>query len=314
MAKLHIVCPSCGTKYPVADQKLAGRRVTCKKCSQKFVAEIQGAAPPPEEEPLLIPASAPDPLGDDLFGDIPTSEPALSGPALGTLPPKQNNSSSGSFSVVPVLLGMARVTGVTVVVVIAFSTLYPVAGSGQGAPRDRDVSGGQFGPGPSRGEGAFAPPRGPGGARDEGIYVPPHDGTNQSQSQQPGPPPQGQPFGPLGQGGRPPGMPGGPGFGGRDLAKEAISRMEQEFGADKLVRLECESISREQAKEIYEILKQEMIAHTHVHWFDPNIRQRVFTFPYDGDVRELASKITFGEVDEVLVSERRIRLKSITLP
>jgi len=322
MAKLHIVCPKCSTKYPVADQKLAGRKVTCKKCSEKFVAQILGADPPPaEDEFSLSPAS--DPLGDDLFGDFPTSEPtaAASAPALGSLPPKQKTSSSGSFSPVPVLLGIARVTGVAVVVVFAFSSLFPAVGSGQGTSGGRDVSAGPSGPRPSPSGGAFAPPLDRGGSRDEGIYVPPGDDANPPGSVQPNRPmptpsrpPEDRPRDPFRPGGRPPGMPGGPGFGGRDLAKEAISRMEKEFGADKLVRIECKSISSEQAKEIIETLEPEMIAQTSLHWFDPAIQERVITFPYDGDVRKLASKITFGEVDEVLASERRIRLKSITLP
>ncbi|MFN3149966.1 MJ0042-type zinc finger domain-containing protein [Bremerella sp.] len=187
MAKLYIVCPNCSTKYPVADQKLAGRRVTCKKCSQKFVAEIQGAAPPPEDELSLIPAGGSDPFGGgDLFGDFPTSEAATSAPALGTLPPKQKSSSpTGSFAVVPVLLGIARVTGVAIVVIIAFSQLYTASGSGQR------------------------------GANNNNGYSPPRGDMNRPAPRQSNPEEFGRPrpdldrrppFDPFGPGGRPPGM------------------------------------------------------------------------------------------------------------
>lgn len=187
MAKLHIVCPNCRTKYPVADEKLAGRRVTCKKCSEKFVAEIQGAAPPPEDEFSLIPAGASDPLGDNLFGDFPTSEAATSAPALGSLPPKQKSSSpGGSFAIVPVLLGVARVTGVAIVVIIAFSQLYTASGSGQGG---------------SNGGNGYLPPRGD-------MNRPGPRQSNPEEFGRPRPDFDRQPpFDPFGQGGRPPGMP-----------------------------------------------------------------------------------------------------------
>jgi len=321
MAKLFIVCPKCSTKYPVADQRLAGKRVTCKKCSEKFVAEIQGAAPPPQEEAPLVPAS--DPLGDDLFGDFPTSESAAAAPALGALPSKQVKSSAGSFSPVPILLGAARVLVVAVVVVISFSSLYPSAQAGQGNASGRDVATSDRGSAPARNEGAFAPP-----SRNDAPSQPPRDarstppfgpsGFGQPPSPTPGRPDMGRPdmgrpFDPFGRGGRPPGMPGG-GFGGENIAERAMREMESKYGADKLVRIECKSISSEQAKQIFEILEPEMIAKSTLHWFDPKIGERVLTFPYAGDINDLAAKITFGEVDQVLASERRIRLKSITLP
>ncbi|WDI41401.1 MJ0042-type zinc finger domain-containing protein [Bremerella sp. P1] len=436
MAKLHIICPKCSTKYPVADQKLAGRRVTCKKCSEKFVAEIQGADPPPEDDFML--ASPSDPLGDDLFGDFPTSVPASSGPALGTLPPKKKRSSSSSLPIVPLVLGGAGVLVLVVVVIFAISALSSMApsGGGQGASSDdlafaahlavmerqfestrqflaaiegingegdipkfittlvgmtselrsyaveiRDIQ-----PLPEymhkRMEKKVKPmtdgllPRMKAAGAKLANYRSPEVTTaalnyhsalgelvavlNEANSRTPQqqaeidrrlqaerndqqakeheiqestaanansnePPyePSGQP---MPDSERPPSDrtvdPFGPGFNPgmpdrsyrRDPAQDAINDMKKRYGEDKMVRLECKSISSEQFKKIREIIKPWMFAQAYAHWLDPEIRERVIVFPYDGDVNELAAKITFGEVDEVLVEQRRIRLKSITLP
>lgn len=122
-----------------------------------------------------------------------------------------------------------------------------------------------------------------------------------------------RPFDPFGRGPRPPGMPNmGPR--GRNSTPDFINHLEQDYGADKLVRLEYKKISNDQAKKIGEILEPYMVAKSYTSFFDPNINSYVFMFPYDGDLNELAAKITFGEVDQVLAKERRIRLKSITLP
>ncbi len=312
MAKLFIVCPSCRTKYPVADQKLAGRKVTCKKCSHKFVAEIQGATPPPENELAPIPsddpfassASASDPLGDDLFGDFPTSESAVSAPPLGSLPPKQKKTSSGSgFAVVPVLLSVARVTGVAIVVVVTYSSLFPTPGSGHGAPRDNAAFGTQGTGGPPQNNRPFSP-----SSRDRTSPSSEHPDADR-----PSAPAPGRPFDPFGQGGRPPGMPNWVPSGPPN-SQRFVEQLEQDFGKDKLVRLEHKPTSTEQYKEIVRVLEPYMINPSHASFFDRKAESQVFIFPYEGDLNQLASKITFGEVDEVLVNKRTIRMKSIALP
>lgn len=96
---------------------------------------------------------------------------------------------------------------------------------------------------------------------------------------------------------------------GEDFRKQ----LEKDYG-DKLVRLEHKKISVDQTKEIGKVLGPLMINMSYSSFFDPNVDSYVFLFPYDGDLNELASKITFGEVDKVLVGERRIRMKTITIP
>ncbi|MHC2066011.1 zinc-ribbon domain-containing protein [Bremerella sp. T1] len=140
MSKLFIVCPSCQTKYPVADQKLAGKKVTCKKCSEKFVAKIMAATPKKAAKPATSPAPAPaddpfnDPLGDDLFADMQAS--SSEGPALSSLPPKKRTKSSGSFPIVPVVLGGVGllVVGILVITVVSLASngLGDLGGSGGG--------------------------------------------------------------------------------------------------------------------------------------------------------------------------------------
>ncbi len=140
MSKLFIVCPSCQTKYPVADQELAGKKVTCKKCSEKFVAKITAATPKKAAKPAAAPAPAPaddpfnDPLGDDLFADMQAS--SSEGPALSSLPPKKRTKSSGSFPIVPVVLGGVGllVVGILVITVVSLASngLGDLGGSGGG--------------------------------------------------------------------------------------------------------------------------------------------------------------------------------------
>ncbi|MBA2113692.1 zinc-ribbon domain-containing protein [Bremerella alba] len=138
MAKLHITCPNCSTRYPVADEKLAGRRVTCKKCSEKFVAEIESDAVP-ALDPFAASSPASDPLGDDLFGDF-TSSSAAASPALGSLPPKKRSSSSGSFPVIPLVLGGVGV----LVVVILVVTVISFASGGSDRPFQMNAAQQQF--------------------------------------------------------------------------------------------------------------------------------------------------------------------------
>lgn len=99
----------------------------------------------------------------------------------------------------------------------------------------------------------------------------------------------------------------------RPSGDEFRRQLEKDYG-NKLVRLEHKKISVDQTKEIGKVLGPMMINMSYSSFFDPKVDSYVFLFPYDGDLNELASKITFGEVEEVLVGERRIRMKSITIP
>lgn len=146
MSKLFIVCPECGAKYAVADQGLNGKTVSCKKCQTKFAAKVLMARAPaasapaatpaktaptlPEEDPLgssdpfgsADPLGNSNPLGDDLFADLPSSTQAA--PALAAMPKKKASKSSGSFPVLPLVLG-----GVGLVVVIGLVAIVAVVAS-----------------------------------------------------------------------------------------------------------------------------------------------------------------------------------------
>lgn len=128
MEKLFVVCPNCKAKYAVADRSIAGKDVSCKKCSQKFEAKVYvaKAAKSPKEPPP--PASA-DPLGlggSDPFGENPGSEDLFGempkGPTLAGLPPvpKKQTSSSGSLPLVPIAMAGG---GVLVVAIVIFGVI-----------------------------------------------------------------------------------------------------------------------------------------------------------------------------------------------
>lgn len=144
MSKLFIVCPNCKARYAVADRNIAGKAVTCKKCSQKFAAKIYAPAPAKEAapvaaapaEPDLFGSSGNDPFGgsgsDDLFGDMPTSN--SDGPALSSLPPAKRKaaSSSGSLPVVPIALAGGGLVVLAVLVIVGISIANSVGDWGGG--------------------------------------------------------------------------------------------------------------------------------------------------------------------------------------
>ena len=140
MSKFFIVCPHCKAKYAVADRNIAGKAVTCKKCSQKFSAKIYTPAPAKAPAQAAAAPVAPDPFGsgdndpfgssgaDDLFADMPASSSA--GPALTSLPPtkRKASSSSGSLPIVPIAIAGGVVVVLAVVVLVGIS----IANSGGG--------------------------------------------------------------------------------------------------------------------------------------------------------------------------------------
>ncbi|PQO42802.1 MJ0042-type zinc finger domain-containing protein [Blastopirellula marina] len=123
MPKLLVICPNCKTKYPVANQDIAGKQVTCKKCSQKFTAKIYSAKPakatqpPASSDPLGLGSS--DPLSsnlgaDDFFADMPA--PSSTGPALAPLPAKRKKASAKPFPVMPIAMAGGGVALLAIIV------------------------------------------------------------------------------------------------------------------------------------------------------------------------------------------------------
>lgn len=154
MSKFFIVCPNCKARYAVADRNIAGKAVTCKKCSQKFAAKIYTPAPAKEAAPVAAASAEPDLFGasdndpfdssgsDDLFGDMPTS--SSEGPALASLPPakRKGTSSSGSLPIVPIVLAGGGLVLVVVLVIVGISIANSLGDStGGGFPSNSSLAG-----------------------------------------------------------------------------------------------------------------------------------------------------------------------------
>ncbi len=161
MSKLFVVCPQCQAKYAVANKDIAGKSVSCKKCSQKFTAKIYVAAPakttvaatqtptsaPPSD---LMKAEDSDLFGDDtfsdnLFDDMPG--PSSAGPTLGSLPPVKRKpaSSSKKFPIVPLAAAGGGIAILAVLVMVGVSIANSASDFGPGALSDLPTTSGTSG-------------------------------------------------------------------------------------------------------------------------------------------------------------------------
>lgn len=91
---------------------------------------------------------------------------------------------------------------------------------------------------------------------------------------------------------------------GRPTAEEFREQLAKDYG-NKLVRLEHKKIRSDQSKMMRTLLEPSMMNMSYSSYFDRDVDSYVFLFPYDGNLNEL---------EEVLVCERRIGMKSITIP
>ncbi|MCC9608548.1 zinc-ribbon domain-containing protein [Blastopirellula sp. JC732] len=90
------------------------------------------------------------------------------------------------------------------------------------------------------------------------------------------------------------------------------SSFRDQVGAENTVTLEMPSLKSEQFKEMLRRLEGKVDTKN---YSSQGIgRQTITQIKYSGDIAELAKQIDFGEVSEVLVEERTIRLKSISIP
>ncbi|EAQ81694.1 MJ0042-type zinc finger domain-containing protein [Blastopirellula marina] len=120
-------------------------------------------------------------------------------------------------------------------------------------------------------------------------------------------PPRAQPSG---------GMPGPAGFGrpSRGFGPPPTDQFrDRAGGADKMVTLLAPTFTKSQIEAIKGRLKDQLDNSGHSSRSSSG-QAAILQLFYSGDMEELAKQIDFGEIEEVNVKERQIRLKSISIP
>ncbi|PQO45836.1 zinc-ribbon domain-containing protein [Blastopirellula marina] len=103
-------------------------------------------------------------------------------------------------------------------------------------------------------------------------------------------------------------MPGPrPGFGppGANMFRDRV-------GADNMVTFEAPAFPKESIDAVRSRLEDKLDSKGYSSRSGGGMKYAVLELPYSGDIEELAQAIDFGEVEEVSVAERRIRLKSLS--